>query len=149
MVSEFWQEQSEEDHRDLRKQVVRWALLFVLLIGFLGFAAWWASSAVRFSASRVERTTSASYRVVGIVRDATTGAPIPWAEIADDPAGRPPLFQASADRVGAFELLTIAEPHEVIVSALAYRPVSVRVGRAWYIWMPKGTEQIEIKLSHE
>ena len=148
-MAEFWEEQSVEDQRDLRKQAVRWAILFVLLIAFLGFATWWASSAVHFSSSRVDRTTSASYRVTGIVRDAATGAPVPWAEIADDPGGHPPLFHASADRLGAFELVTIAEPHIIVITAPAYHPANVRVGRAWYIWMPKGTEQIAIRLLHE
>ena len=148
-MPEFWEEQAVEDQRDLRKQVVRWSFLLVLLIAFLGFAAWWASSAIHFSASRVERSTGPSYHVAGIVRDAATGMPVPWAEIADDPAGRAPLFHASADRLGAFELLTIAEPHNVVVSALGYRAANLRVGRAWYLWMPRGSEQVVIKLARD
>lgn len=148
-MPEFWEEQAVEDQRDLRKQVVRWCFLFVLLIAFLGFAAWWASSAVHFGASRVERSTGPSYHVAGTVHDAASGAPVPWAEITDDPAGRPPLFHASADRLGAFELLTIAEPHNIVISALGYRAANLRVGRAWYLWMPKGSEAVVVKLTRE
>ena len=99
--------------------------------------------------SRVQSTTGASYKISGRVRDAASGAPVSWAEIADAPSGRPPLFHATADRFGAYELLTLAEPHNVIVTALGYRPAIVRVGKAWYVWMPKGGEKLEIKLRKE
>jgi hypothetical protein len=148
-MSEFWEEEVKDDRREMRKQVLRWSLLFVLLCGGVFFAIWWASAAVHFSASRVDATTGSNYRITGIVRDAATGSPIPWAEIADAPSGRPPLFHATADRFGAYELLTIAEPHTVFVTALGYRPGSVRVGKAWYMWMPKGWEKMDIKLQAE
>lgn len=148
-MPEFWEEQSADDQRDLRKQIVRWAILFALLIAGVVFAFWWAGSAVHFSASRVEQTTGPTYRVTGIVRDAATGQPVPWAEITDDPAGRPPFFHASADRFGAYELLTIAELHNVRVSALGYRPATFPVGKAWYVWLPRGSEKLDIKLQKE
>jgi hypothetical protein len=148
-MAEFWEEQSAEDHRDLRKQIVRWSVLFALLIGGLIFAVWWAGSAIHFSASRVEQTTGPTYRVTGIVRDAATGQPVAWAEIADDASGHPPLFHTTADRFGAYELLTIAELHNVRVAGLGYRTATVRVGRAWYVWFPKGSEKLDVALQKE
>lgn len=133
----------------MKKQVVRWGLLFGVLFCFSFFAIWWATSAVNFSASRVESSTGATYKISGRVRDAGNGAPVSWAEIADAPSGRPPLFHTTADRFGAYEFLTLAEPHNLIVSALGYRVATVRVGRAWYAWMPKGAEKLEIKLQKE
>ena len=148
-MAEFWEEQSAEDKRDLRKQIARWCLLFVLLLAGLFFATWWSSSAVHFGASRVQQTTGPTYRVTGVVRDAATRQPIPWAEVADDPAGHPPLFHTTADRFGAFELLTLAEPHSLQIGALGYRTSTARVGKVWYIWMPRGSEQVEVKLQKE
>ena len=88
--SEFWQEEAREGQRDLRRVVLRWAILFGILLAALAFVLWWTSSAVEFSASRVRQDTQATYRVAGAVRDAGTGKPIPWAHLSDDPAGRPP-----------------------------------------------------------
>src|SRR5260370_7822178 len=121
-MPEFWEEQSADDQRDLRRQIVRWSILFALLIAGVVFAFWWSGSAVHFSASRVEQTTGPTYRVTGIVRDAATGQPIPWAEVTDDPAGRPPFFHPTADRFGAYELLTIPELHNLRAPPLASRP---------------------------
>lgn len=148
-MSEFWEEESHGDRREMKKQAARWGLLFILLCCFAGFAIWWASSAVRFSASRVQATTDPAYRVSGVVRDAVTGRAVPWAEIADAPSGRPPLFHTTADRLGAFDLLTIAEQHNILINALGYRPGSARVGKAWYTWMPKGRERMDIQLQKE
>ena len=83
------------------------------------------------------------------MRDARTGAPVAWARLGDDPAGRPPLFEATAGVDGAYELLTIAEPHEVVVSALGYRARRIKVGRSWYLWMPRGSERVDITLEPE
>lgn len=148
-MSEFWEEEVKDDRQQMRKQILRWSLLFLVLCGGVFFAIWWASAAVNFSSSRVQATTGPHYRVTGVVRDAATGSVIPWAEIADAPSGRPPFFRATADRFGGYELLTIAEPHTVFVTALGYRPSSVRVGKAWYAWMPKGSEKLDIKLQAE
>lgn len=148
-MSEFWEEEDQDNRRQMQKQVMRWALLFILLCCFAAFAIWWASSAINFTTSRVDATTGATYRVRGVVRDAVTGAPVPWAEVGDAPSGRPPLFHTTADRNGAYELLTIAEQHTILVNALGYRPATARVGKAWYAWMPKGAEKLDIKLQKE
>ena len=148
-MPEFWEEENQDARREMKKQVVRWGLLFGVLFCFSFFAIWWATSAVNFSASRVESSTGATYKISGRVRDAGDGAPVSWAEITDAPSGRPPLFHTTADRFGAYEFLTLAEPHNLIVSALGYRVATVRVGRAWYAWMPKGAEKLEIKLQKE
>jgi hypothetical protein len=143
---EFWRQEQIDERGEMRRQTLRWGLLFAAVFAFVFFAFWWAGSAVRFGASRVETTTAATWRVWGTVRDARSGAPIPWAKLRDDPSGRPPLFEATAALDGAFELFTIAEPHEISVSALGYRLKRVRVGRSWYIWMPRGAEKADITL---
>lgn len=146
---EFWREEELADRREMRRQFLRWGLLFGALLAFVFFAFWWSGRTVHFGASRVEMSTHATWRVRGTVRDARGGAPVAWAELQDDPAGRPPLHSAIANLHGAFELNTIAEPHDVLVSAFGYRPKKVRVGRNWYLWMPRGSEQLEIQLEPE
>lgn len=145
---EFWQEEERSGRVDMRRYIVQWSLISAALIGGAAFALWWSSAAVHFSASRVEQTTGPTWRVVGLVHDAR-GAPVPWAEITDAPSGRPPFFHATADRFGAFELLTIAEPHRIQISAPGYKPAAAQIGRAWYMWMPKGLEHVSIVLSSE
>ena len=125
---------------------LRLAIVFALLFGCVFFAFWWAGSAVRFSAERVAARSSPTWRVSGTVRDAVTRQPIPWAAVEDDPAGQPPFFHADADYHGVFELLTLAEPHRIRVSAPGYRPLSLDIGRAWFVWMPRGSEKKYIDL---
>ncbi len=146
---EFWRDETTRQRGEFRRQVIRWSLIFALLIVGVFFAFWWAGSAVHFSASRVEVSTAATYRIFGEVRDSGSGALVPWAVVQDDPVGRPPLFSATADVHGAYELITIAEPHEVVASALGYRPKKLLVGRAWYLWMPRGTQRVDITLDAE
>ena len=55
-MPEFWDEEGKDDRLEMRKQVIRWSILFLVLCGGVFFAVWWASSAVHFSASRVEAT---------------------------------------------------------------------------------------------
>ena len=56
------------------------------------------------------------------------------------------FFHADADYRGVFELLTLAEPHRIRVSAPGYRPLSLSIGRAWFVWMPRGNEKKNIDL---
>jgi hypothetical protein len=146
---EFWRDEEQEDRADMCRQAVRWGLIFAALLASAIFVLWWATSAIRFSASRADTTTAATWRVWGTVRDARTGAPVAWAQIGDDPAGRPPLFGATAALDGSYELTTIAEPHEVVATALGYRAKRVKIGRGWYLWMPIGSEQADIALEPE
>ena len=146
---EFWRDQEREARGEMRRHALRWSLLFAAIFACVFFALWWAGSAVSFSASRVETTTAATWHVWGTVRDARTGAPVAWAQIRDDPAGRPPLFGATAALDGSYELTTIAEPHEVVATALGYRAKKIGIGRSWYLWMPKGSEQADIALEPE
>jgi hypothetical protein len=118
----------------LRKYALRWAIVFLVLAG------------PEFSASRIQESTAASYRVKGVVVDRTTGRPVAWANLEDDPAVRPPRFRTSADHNGRFELLTVAEPHRLIVTALGYRGALHRNGKEWRLWMPRGEEEVRIEL---
>lgn len=128
---------------------MRWTLLFAGLLLALLSALWWSASAVHFTASRVEADTPATYRVHGVVRDARTGAPIPFARIEDHPDGRAPLFHAVADVRGEFELATLAEPHQIVVTGLGYKAVIRSVGKPWYLWLPRGVERVNVLLEPE
>src|SRR5262249_6582960 len=126
----------EEETADLRRQFVRQAvrlsLAFVALILFVFLAFSWSGEAVRFSASRVGDRGAASWKVAGTVRNSVTHQPVPWAAIDDDRAGPPPFFHADADREGAYELMTLAEPHGIRISAPGYKDAAARVGRVWF-----------------
>ena len=78
--------------------------------------------------------------------DAITHQPIPWALVEDDPGGPPPFFRTDAGYAGDFELVTLAEPHRIRVSAPGYYPLRVEIGRAWFVWMPRGNEKKNIDL---
>lgn len=143
----------EEESADLRRyfvrQTIRLAVVFGLLFGVVFFAFWWSGSAIRFSASRVAERAEATWRVAGTVRDGVTHAPVPWAAVADDPEGHPPFFHTDADRSGWFELLTLPEPHRIRVTAAGYKMATVRVGRAWFLWLPRGRESRDVNLDPE
>jgi hypothetical protein len=146
---EFWQEEEKAARSELRRQVVRWLVMFVVVAAGIMFTVWWASSTVRFSAERAEGRGEAAWRLFGVVTDAETGAPVPFARIGDDPAGQPPLFHSMADHMGHYELRTVAGKHYVLVTALGYRPVRMEVGRAWYAWMPSGEDRLDVRMTRE
>lgn len=148
-VREFWEEEPEDERGIFRRHAARLSVIFLTLCALVAFAFWWSGSAVRFGASRLAGTTAATYRVVGIVTDATTGAPIPWATVQDDPSGRPPFFQTTSSVSGTFELWTVAEPHFLLISALGYQPKRVGIGRVWYLWLPTGEQQVNVALDRE
>lgn len=133
----------------MRRQTFRWCLLFAVVLAFFAFVLWWASAAVRYGASRIVFRTAPTWRVWGTVRDAHTGAPVAWARIRDDPAGRQPHFETMSGLNGAYELLTLAEPHHLVVTVLGYRQKKIRVGRHWFLWTPRGSEQVDIALEPE
>src|SRR5271169_3588448 len=146
----FRQDDESQEEAESRgvwmRSALRLAIVFALLFGGVFFAFWWAGSAVRFSAARVGDRTVPTWRVAGTVRDAVTHQPISWAMVEDDPAGQPPFFRIDADYGGVFELVTLAEPHRIRVSAPGYHPESVKIGRAWFEWMPRGNEKKDIDL---
>ncbi len=147
--SGFLAEEEAEARRLLPGQILRWTVAFGLLFTFVFFFFWWSGSAIQFGAARVAERPVATWKVVGTVRSGSTGEAVPWATIRDSPAGRPPFFQTNSDPEGHFELLTLAEPHRVLVEANGYRAKAVSVGRQWFIWWPKGQEDIEIRLIPE
>ena len=126
--------------------IVRCAIGFCLLFGFVFLAFWWSGSAVRFSAGRMTAGNAPTYRIWGVVRDARSGGPIPWAVVEDDPSGDPPFFKTDADQNGNYSLLTLAEPHRVRISAAGHRAVELRIGRPWFVWWPRGEEKHEVRL---
>ena len=144
--SSFEEEEAANFRRHLLRQALRWALLFGALFAMV---FWWSGAAIRFGASRVADRPEATWRIVGTVRGAATHDPVPWASIDDDPSGQPPFFHADADRSGAFEFLTLPEPHRVRVSAPGYRTTVVDVGRVWFLWLPHGRERRDVLLYPE
>jgi hypothetical protein len=147
--AEFWQEEQRQQARESRGLALRWAFTFILMFSIAAFALWWAASTVHFGASRSEGSTTPTYRVFGVVTDRLTGNPVPFARVADDPGGSPPLFETATDHLGHYELLTIAERHRLRVSALGYRMQTIEVGKPWYSWMPSGSEVRSIVLERE
>jgi hypothetical protein len=148
-LPEFWRDEAGEERRLFRKHVVRVSLIFVGLCAAVFFAFWWSGSAVHFGASRIGATTLATYVVSGRITDAKSGAPVPWVDVRDDPGGPAPHHRALGSLHGEFALHTIAEPHELVFAALGYKPARRKVGRVWYLWMPSGTEWIDIRLEPE
>lgn len=146
---EFWRDEEAEHRVNMRRQFFRWTLLFSIVLAFFAFTLWWAASVVRFSSARIQFRSTTAWRVWGTVRDARTGAAVPWAHIRDDPRGRPPLFETTAGVTGAYELVTIAEPHDIYISRLGYRQTKVQVGRRWFLWTPGGNQRVDIILEPE
>lgn len=154
MWQRLWPKSSPDDEwQDLPESPGSWtrvalrlAVVFCLLFGGVFFAFWWAGSAVSFSAARAGDRTAPTWRISGTVRDAVTRQPIPWATVEDDPAGQPPFFRADAGLRGDFEFDTLAEPHRLRISAPGYHPSTVDIGRAWFVWMPRGHENRDIQL---
>ena len=142
-----WEEEQEGAGGRWSRAVLRLAVIFGLLFGRVFFAFWWAGSAVHFTAARAADRSVPTWIVEGVVRDAITHQPIPWAVIEDDPAGPPPFFRADANVRGAFVLSTLAEPHRVRASAPGYLPKLLSIGRAWFLWMPRGKESRNIELT--
>jgi hypothetical protein len=145
----FLSEEISAERREARGQLVRLSIGFALLFCAVFFAFWWSGSAVRFGASRVADTTIPTYEVSGTVQNSRNGEPVPWAVIQDDPAGRPPFFRTDAGQQGAYTLLTLAEPHRVIVTANGYKTLTISVGRQWFLWLPRGKEQRDLQLTPE
>jgi hypothetical protein len=116
------------------------------LFGCVFFAFWWAGSAVKFTAARAADRSVPTWIVAGLVLDAVTRQPIPWAVVEDDPAGQPPYFRTDANVRGFFFLSTLAEPHRLRASAPGYSTQFISIGRAWFVWMPRGRENRNIEL---
>ena len=132
----FYSEEPAEIRRHFVRQAVRVALIFAIIAAAVGFVLWWSGAAVRSGAARAADRATPSLRVTGTVRDAATHQPVAWARVSDDPSGQPPFFHGDADQYGAFELVTLAEPHRLRITAPGYAAATVHVGRAWFLWLP-------------
>jgi hypothetical protein len=147
--STFEEEQSRDLRREYARFILKAAVAFAIAFAFICAAVWWSSRAVRFAGLRAADRGTPTWTVAGVVRDAATRAPVAWAAVADDPAGQPPFFHSDAGIDGAFELLTLAEPHRLRVTAPGYRPALVKVGRPWFAWRPSGSERVSVELVRE
>ena len=144
---EFALESGDPELRDIFvRSGLRVAAAFAIIFGMVFFAFWWSGAAVGFGASRAAGTAQPTWTVTGTVRNSVTREPIPWATVEDDPGGRPPFYRVDAGYSGAFELVTLPEPHRLRVSSPGYQISTVFVGRDWFLWMPKGGEKKDIYL---
>ena len=148
-MKEFWEEEEFNEKREMGRFITKWGLVFAGIIAFVAFVLWWAGSALSYSASRVGEAGKPEYKVKGIVTDARSGAPVPWAKVHDDPEKRPPRFETTADFYGKFELMTLPEQHDIIIAAYGHKPKRVAIGKTWYLWMPSGEEELVIVLDPE
>jgi hypothetical protein len=143
----------EEESADLRRAYIRQGIrllaAFVFLIVFVYTVFRWSGAAVRFGASRAASRGTPNWQIRGVVRNAQTHAPVAWAVVEDDPSGQPPFFHTQADQFGSYDLLTLAEPHRLRISAPGYQPAIVRVGRTWFLWLPHGDERRDVELNQE
>jgi hypothetical protein len=147
-ASRLDEEEAESRHL-IPGQILQYGVAFAALFAVVFFFFWWSGAAVEFGAARVSDRAVPTWQVTGKVVNSETGEPVPWASIRDDPAGRPPFYQVNADLSGAFELLTLAEPHLVLVEARGYQPARVHVGKQWFVWWPRGKESILASLKPE
>jgi hypothetical protein len=145
----FLEEEIQDERSEMRRLFLRLTLGFAALFGFVFFAFWWSGSAIRFGAARVMASNAPTYRIWGTVCDARSGRPIPWAAVQDESSGSPPFFRTEADADGAYSLMTLADPHNVRITAVGYRAVVVRIGRAWFVWWPRGQEHRDVALIPE
>jgi hypothetical protein len=146
---DFWEQERARSRYEFLWFSLKWGgLMAGLLIAFL-FVMWRSGSAVEFAATRIDETTPPRYRVLGTVKNAATGQPVSWPTAYDDPKGRPPHYKGEPKSDGTFELRTVAEPHDVIVTSLGFHPARVRVGKSWYLWMPAGEERVVVLLTPE
>lgn len=132
-----------------RDQALRSAAILCALVLLFGGVLWWSASTLHFGSDRAQGKPGGTFRVRGVIRDQTTGAPIPWGNVSDDPSGTPPIATTTADVKGAFELVTVAEPHALVVQALGYRPATIRMQQPWFLWQLKTTEEVEVRLERE
>jgi len=146
MVMDEFDRERADDRRFQRALLVKWSLGFAALFLLVLGALWWSGSAVKYGASRVQGTGAPSYEVSGVITDGVTHRPIPWALVTTDIAFGAQFFETNADASGAFSLMTLAEPHKLIVRASGYRDGSASIGRQWFSWLPKGAEKKNIEL---
>lgn len=143
----FSDESREEDRLALHRTLARWILAFVVIFSFAAMAFWWSGSAVRYSAARVQNRSNPTYQVTGVVTDAQTHQPIPWAEISTDFQFGGAFFSTTTDQHGQYSINTLPEPHDLIVKANGYQSARVRVGKQWFSWTPHGSERKDAELT--
>jgi hypothetical protein len=136
------------ERRVFERLLVRCAIVFGVLLGGLSVLFWMLAQGIQRGTAQMQNPGASTYAVKGTVRDARTGRPVPWVEVADDAASHVSPQRATGDLHGSFLLQTRADPHPIRVTALGYRPRTVWVGSRWFFWASRG-EQVEVKLEPE
>ena len=142
----FLDEERQEDRLALHRTMAKWICAFVVIFCFAALAFWWSGSAVQYSAARVQQRSNPTYQVSGVITDATTHQPIPWAEITTDFQFGGAFFSTTADQNGQYSINTLAEPHNLVIKANGYQSAKVRIGKQWFSWTPKGSEKRDAEL---
>lgn len=142
----FFDEEREADRVALHRTMARWILAFVLIFCAAAMAFWWSGSAVRYSAARVQNRSKPTYQVTGVVTDAHTHQPVPWAEISTDFQFGGAFFSTTSDQNGRYFINTLAEPHDLVVKANGYQSARLHVGKQWFSWTPQGSEKLNAEL---
>ncbi len=142
-------EQRSEEWAQNRRRLLYCLLAFTAVFLFISLVYWWAGKALYFSSTRVRRENVAEFKVWGVVRDAKTAKPVPWAVVEDDPLGAPPFYRTDADQNGAYTLMTLAPTHRLRVSARGYRSKRVIAGRVFLQWRVGGEQNLDVALDPE
>ncbi len=143
----FLDEERAAERVTLHRTLMRWALAFLTIFALAAMAFWWSGSAVRYSAARVQNRSNPTYQITGVITDAQTHKPIPWAEISTDFQFGGAFFSTTTDVNGQYSILTLAEPHDLVVKANGYRIARIHVGKQWFSWMPHGSEKRNVDLT--
>jgi len=142
----FLDEERQQDRISLHRTLVRWALAFATIFGLAAMAFWWSGAAVRYSTARVQNRSNPTYEISGVVTDGRTHRPVAWAEISTDFQFGGAFFSTSTDLNGRYSLNTLPEPHQLVVKANGYQPAHLSVGKQWFSWTPRGSEQRDAEL---
>jgi hypothetical protein len=142
----FFDEERAADRVALHRTLARWVVAFVLIFCAAAMAFWWSGSAVQYSAARVQNRSKPTYQITGVVTDARTHRPVPWAEISTDFQFGGAFFSTTSDQNGQYSINTLAEPHDLMVKANGYQSARLHVGKQWYSWTPHGSEKLNAEL---
>jgi hypothetical protein len=142
----FLDEERQEDRVSLHRTIVRWGLAFLTIFCCIAIAFWWSGSAIGYSTARVQQRSKPTYQITGVITDSRTHQPVAWAEISTDFQFGGAFFSTNADQEGRYAITTLAEPHDLVIKANGYQSARLHVGKQWFSWTPRGSEQRNLEL---
>lgn len=127
-------------------QLAFWTGIFIALALFIWFVTRWSTSTIHYAASTTNNTQKPQYNISGLVVDAATNQPVPWATLIAHGITGSEFIHASSDYSGTFALITYPERQKLVVTADGYKAQELQIGPSWYMWNPKGKEQVTVNL---